>query len=142
MKGHFREFTKAEVRAAFEEGRFEELATCGLENGSIEWAAEQCMPCLQRHFNDLIEEGEEADYDEIDQLMNERAIELFGKPIFGPIEPDLPLIVEGFEIDQVGDLSLMLEQDCFAELYLSLAFNRLNKPCRGSRFRSVQIAGA
>jgi hypothetical protein len=36
-------------------------------------------------------------------LMNERAIELYGEVIFRPDEPDKPLAVEGFSVEQAGD---------------------------------------
>lgn len=38
----------------------------------------------------------------MDLLMNER------EPIFGANEPDKPLIVEGFKIDQIGDAYILL----------------------------------
>jgi hypothetical protein len=84
MKGHVRRFTKDEVRAARKEDRLEELATWGLQKDSIEWAAEKCMPCLQRHFNDLEEHTPEdqAARDEITRQLNEQALEAEGKVIF------------------------------------------------------------
>lgn len=105
MTNHLRKFTKDDVKAAFEEGRFEELATSGIEKESIEWAAKKCQPCLQRHFNDLQNHTikELAAYDELDSLMNERAIEIYGEPIFDLSKPKKPLIVEDFDVDQVGD---------------------------------------
>lgn len=105
MKGSFRRFTEDEIKTKYVEGRFEELATGGLEKESIEWAAEECMPCLQRHFNALYERTPEqqAAYDEMTRLMNERATELYGEAIFRPDEPDKPLAIEGFSIEQVGD---------------------------------------
>jgi hypothetical protein len=105
MTNRSRKFTKDEVTAAFEGGKFEELATWGIEKDSIEWAAKKCQPCVQRHFNDLQDHtiSALAAYDELDRLMNERAIELYGEPIFDLSKPKKPLIVEGFDIDQVGD---------------------------------------
>jgi hypothetical protein len=77
MKGHAKRFTKDKVRAAREEGRFEDLATWGLQKGSIEWVAEKCMPCLQRHFNDLEEHTPEelAARNEMTRQLNEQALE-------------------------------------------------------------------
>ena len=105
MKGHVRRFTKDEVRAARKEDRLEELATWGLQKDSIEWAAEKCMPCLQRHFNDLEEHTPEdrAAHDEIARQLNKQAPEAEGGVIFSYHKPNKPLIVDGFAIDQAGD---------------------------------------
>jgi GGDEF domain-containing protein len=105
MKGSFRRFTEDEITAAFVKSRFEKFATGGIEKDSIEWAAEECMPCLQREFNALHERTPEqqAAHDEMTGLMNERAIELYGEVIFRPDEPDKPLVVDGFSIEQAGD---------------------------------------
>jgi hypothetical protein len=44
MTNHLRKFTRDEVKVAFEEGRFEELATWGIEKESIEWQQKSASP--------------------------------------------------------------------------------------------------
>jgi len=99
MTGNFRALSKDEIMAASGED-----TSGGLASGTIECAAVKCLSCLQRRLNDLearIPE-EQAVFDEMDLLMNER------EPIFGANEPDKPLIVEGFKIDQIGDTYKLL----------------------------------
>ena len=99
MTGNFRALSKDEIMAASGAD-----TSGGLARGTIECAAVKCLSCLQRRLNDLearIPE-EQAVFDEMDLLMNER------EPIFGANEPDKPLIVEGFKIDQIGDTYKLL----------------------------------
>jgi len=61
----------------------------GTQKGNIEWVAEKCTPCFQRHFNDLGERTPEelAARDEMTRQLNEQALETEGEVILSYHKP-------------------------------------------------------